>query len=96
MRVDLLLKSLCLVKTRNQGRKGCEGGCISVNGRSAKPSTEARPGDIVEIRYPRRTLAVEILEEPAGQVARRDCERYYRVVRESEVESREGDFWNDD
>ncbi len=95
MRVDLLLKSLCLVKTRNQGRKGCEAGCISINGRTAKPSAEARAGDVVEIRYPRKTMAVEILEEPAGQVAKRDCDRYYRVVRESEVAPKEGDLWDE-
>jgi len=95
MRVDLLLKSLCLVKTRNQGRKGCEAGCISVNGRAAKPSAEVRAGDVVEIRYPRKTFAVEILEEPAGQVARRDCERYYRVVREIAIAPKEGDLWDE-
>lgn len=95
MRVDLLLKSLCLVKTRNQGRKGCEAGCISVNGRAAKPSAEVRAGDVVEIRYPRKTMAVEILEAPDGQVARRDCERYYRVVRESAIETKEGDLWDE-
>ncbi len=94
MRVDLLLKALCLVKTRNQGRKGCEAGCISVNGRSAKPSSEVRAGDVVEIRYPRKTMAIEVVEEPAGQVARRDCARYFRVLRER-IEPGEGELWDE-
>jgi ribosomal 50S subunit-recycling heat shock protein len=94
MRVDLLLKSLCLVKTRNQGRKGCEAGCISVNGRTAKASTEVRPGDIIEIRHPRKIMAVEITAVPDGQVARKECDRFYRVVRETAIEGSDGDGWD--
>lgn len=93
MRIDLLLKSLCLVKTRSQAHKGCEAGCISLNGRSAKPAAEVRAGDLIEIRFPRRLLAVEILEVPDGQVPRRDRERHYRVVREHEIEG--GGVWDE-
>jgi ribosomal 50S subunit-recycling heat shock protein len=94
MRVDLLLKSLCLVKTRNQGRTGCQAGCISVNGRTAKPSTEIRPGDVIEIRYPWKIMAVEITAVPPGQVARKECERFYRVVREAAIERSDGVDWD--
>jgi ribosomal 50S subunit-recycling heat shock protein len=94
VRIDLLLKALCLVKTRSQAHKGCEAGFISINGRKAKPSTETRAGDVVEIRYPRRVTAVEIVEVPGGQVARRECDRYYRVVRESAVEGDRGEEWD--
>lgn len=94
MRVDLLLKSLCLTRTRNQGRAGCEAGCISVNGRAAKPSTEVRPGDVIEVRRPRRIVAVEITAVPDGQVARKDCAAYYRVVRETAIDGSDGDGWD--
>lgn len=83
MRLDLLLKSFCLVKTRSQGKKGCEAGRIRVNGLTAKPSREMAPGDLVEIRYPGRELLIEVTELPEGQVSRKDRERYYRVVRET-------------
>jgi ribosomal 50S subunit-recycling heat shock protein len=94
VRVDLLLKSLCLTKTRSQAHKGCEGGRISVNGKKAKPSAEVRAGDIIEIRYPRRVLAVEIIEMPEGQVARKETNRCYRVVRESRFELDSGEDWD--
>jgi ribosomal 50S subunit-recycling heat shock protein len=94
MRVDLLLKSLCLTKTRSQAHKGCEAGCISINGKRAKPSAEVSAGDIIEIRYPRKVLAVEIAEVPAGQVARKACERYYRVVRETAIDLATGEGWD--
>ena len=94
MRIDLLLKALCLTKTRSQAHKGCEAGCISINGRSAKPSAEVRAGDVVEIRYPRRVMAVEIVEVPAGQAARKDCGRFYRLLRESPMEIDTGEGWD--
>jgi ribosomal 50S subunit-recycling heat shock protein len=82
MRADLLLKSLCLVRSRSQGRKGCEGGFVRIGGRRIKPSTEIRAGDIVEIRYPHRTLVIEIVEVPGRQIPCKERERFYRVVRE--------------
>lgn len=78
-----MLKSLCLVKTRSQGKRGCEAGRIRVNGLAAKPSREMAPGDLVEIRYPGRELLIEVIGLPEGQVSRRERERYYRVVRET-------------
>ena len=95
MRVDLLLKSLCLTKTRSQAHKGCEAGCISINGRRAKPSAEVRVGDVIEIRYPRKVLAVEISEVPERQVARSACSGYYRVVREAATAAEEDEGWDD-
>lgn len=92
MRIDLLLKALCLAKTRSQARKGCDAGRVTLNGARAKPSAEARAGDVVEIRYPRKVLAVEVLETPPGQISRRDAARYYRVLREHDVE--ESGDWN--
>jgi ribosomal 50S subunit-recycling heat shock protein len=83
MRLDVLLKSLCLVKTRSQGKRGCEAGRIKLNGRTAKPSREVKQGDLVEIHYPGRVLVVEVTEVPAGQVARKETDRFYRVVRET-------------
>ncbi|MCK4237118.1 MAG: RNA-binding protein [Candidatus Krumholzibacteria bacterium] len=85
MRVDLLLKALCLVKTRSEGRRGCVAGRVKINGKTAKPSLEVRAGDIVEIRYPRRILVVEITEAPTGQVARKERDRHIRVIREIEL-----------
>ncbi len=83
MRLDLLLKSFCLVKTRSQGKKGCESGRIRVNGLAAKASRDVTPGDLIEIGYPDRELLVEVIEVPDGQVSRKERERYYRVVRET-------------
>jgi ribosomal 50S subunit-recycling heat shock protein len=94
MRADLLLKSLCLVKSRSQARRGCEEGFVRVGGRRIKPSTEIRAGDIIEIHYPNRILVVEIQDVPGGQVPRRERERFYRVVRERQLDKHDG-IWNE-
>ena len=83
MRLDALLKSLCLVKTRSQGRKGCEAGRVKLNGLSSKPSREVRAGDIIEIRFPDKDLIIEVSEVPHGQASRKLAGAYYRVVRET-------------
>ncbi len=83
MRLDALLKSLCLVKTRSQGRKGCEAGRVKLNGLSSKPSRDVRAGDIIEIRFPDKDLVIEVSEVPLGQASRKQAGAYYRVVRET-------------
>ena len=86
MRLDSLLKALCLVKTRSQGKRGCETGRVRLNGLEAKPSREVHAGDLVEISYPERTLVIEIVEVPARQVPRSRAADCYRVVRETRTE----------
>ena len=70
MRIDSLLKSLCLVKTRSLARTGCETGNVRINGAVVKPSREAVEGDIVEVRKPGHAIVIEMLEIPAGQVSK--------------------------
>jgi ribosomal 50S subunit-recycling heat shock protein len=94
MRADLLLKSLCLVKSRSQARRGCEEGFVRVGGRRIKPSAEVRAGDIIEIRYPNRILVVEVQEVPSGQVPRREREQFYRIVRERRLDRYHG-IWDE-
>ncbi len=83
MRIDSLLKALCLVKTRSLARKGCETGNVRISGAVVKPSREAVEGDIIEIRWPGHSLVIELLEMPKGQTSKKDAPRFYRIVRET-------------
>ena len=49
MRIDSLLKTLCLIKTRSLARKGCETGNVMINGAAVKPSRIAAEGDIIVV-----------------------------------------------
>ena len=49
IRLDVWLDVACLFKTRSEAQQACKGGKVHVNGRSAKPHRDIKPGDIVEI-----------------------------------------------
>jgi ribosome-associated heat shock protein Hsp15 len=51
-RLDVWLDVACLFKTRNEAQQACKGGKVDVNGRSAKPNREVRPGDVMDITRP--------------------------------------------
>ena len=40
---------------------GGDGGHVSVGGRVAKPSTDVKVGDVIEIRFGAKTLRAEVL-----------------------------------
>ena len=61
MRLDKWLKVSRLIKRRTVAQEACDGGHVSVGGRVAKPSTDVKEGDIVEIRFGTKTLRAEVL-----------------------------------
>lgn len=83
MRLDLLLKYLCLVKSRSLARKGCDGGFIRLNGRAVPAHKEVKTQDVIEITYPDRVLVVSIKEIPDRQVPKRDRFKFFEVLREN-------------
>ena len=50
--MDVWLDVACLFKTRSEAQRACRGGKVDVNGQSAKPHREVKPGDTVEITRP--------------------------------------------
>lgn len=60
MRVDKFLKVSRLIKRRTVAKEASEEAKIIVNGRVAKPSTDLKVGDIIEINYYRSTLKVRV------------------------------------
>ena len=61
MRLDKWLKVSRLIKRRTVAQEACDGGRVSLNGRTAKPSAEVKPGDTVEISFGAKTLRAEVL-----------------------------------
>jgi ribosome-associated heat shock protein Hsp15 len=65
MRLDVWLDVACLFKTRSEAQQAIKGGKVDVNGQSAKPNKELKPGDVVEITRPhmrRQRVVVRGLE----------------------------------
>ena len=60
MRLDLVLKQSRLIKRRTIAKELSDAGKISVNGKVAKPSTEVKDGDVLELRLGQKLLVVKI------------------------------------
>ena len=51
MRLDKYLKVSRIIKRRTVAKEASEGGRVSINGKVAKPASEVKPGDMLEIRF---------------------------------------------
>ena len=60
MRIDKFLKVSRLIKRRTVAKEASEEAKIIVNGKTAKPSTDVKVGDIIEINYYRSILKVKV------------------------------------
>jgi ribosomal 50S subunit-recycling heat shock protein len=79
MRLDKWLKTSRLIKRRTVAQEACEGGCVSVNGRTAKPSAAVKEGDTVEVTLGTRTIRVEVLSVEEN-VRKDDAPAMYREI----------------
>jgi ribosome-associated heat shock protein Hsp15 len=66
LRLDVWLDVACLFRTRSEAQKAVKGGKVDVNGQSAKPHREVRPGDEILISRPlgrKQRIVVRTLTE---------------------------------
>jgi ribosomal 50S subunit-recycling heat shock protein len=87
MRLDVFLKTSRLVKRRAVAKEFCDAGLILVGGTPAKAGREVRPGDVITLDLARRRVVAEVLDIPAGNVARAAASGLYRVVEETVKEA---------
>ena len=82
VRIDKFLKISRLIKRRTVANEACDSERISVNGKVVKASYDVKVGDVIEIRFGQRTVAVEVLE--VNEYANKsDAHTMYReIVRE--------------
>jgi ribosomal 50S subunit-recycling heat shock protein len=86
LRADVLLHRLCLTRSRSEAKAACEAGAVLLNGRAARASDPVPPGRVVEVRYPGRTLELELLSTPGKSTSRQAAREHYRVVRDERAE----------
>jgi ribosomal 50S subunit-recycling heat shock protein len=87
VRLDLFLKSSRLVKRRTIAQEMCGAGRVRVNGQTAKPAKEVKPGDRLVLTYVSRLLEVEVLVVPAtSKHVKAPPEELYRVVSEQRTQ----------
>jgi len=61
MRLDKYLKVSRIIKRRTVAKEACESGRVSINNKVAKPGTDVKEGDIIEIRFASKKLKAKIV-----------------------------------
>lgn len=61
MRIDKFLKLSRILKRRTVAQEACSEEKVLLNGKTAKPSTNVKIGDVVEILYASRSLKFRIV-----------------------------------
>ncbi|MBV1709104.1 MAG: RNA-binding S4 domain-containing protein [Erysipelothrix sp.] len=82
MRIDKFLKVARVLKRRTVAKELADHQRIVINGKTAKPSTEIKENDIVEVIFGHRKLTIKIMaviEHPS----KKDAGMLYEVLDES-------------
>ena len=79
MRLDKYLKVSRIIKRRTVAKEASEGGRVTLNGKVAKPSTEVKAGDVMEIRFGEKMAKFRILAV-AETVRKADAGAMYELI----------------
>lgn len=80
MRLDKYLKVSRLIKRRTVANSVSEMGKVYVNGNIAKPAKQLKVGDIIKIEYTNKTIEVEVLIVPTGNVSIQEASSLYKEL----------------
>jgi len=84
MRLDKYLKVSRIIKRRTVAKEASEGGRVTLNGRVAKPSTEVKEGDVMEIRFGEKLARYRILAV-AETVRKADAGAMYELIEGEDI-----------
>lgn len=79
MRLDKYLKVSRIIKRRTVAKEACESGRVSINSKVAKPGTEIKENDIIEIRYASKVLKAKITSV-MEHVKKDDAKAMYEIL----------------
>ena len=79
MRIDKFLKVSRILKRRTVAQEACGENKVLVNGKTAKPSTPVKAGDIVEVLYQAGSLKFRVLLVKET-VKKEEAQSLYEVI----------------
>jgi ribosomal 50S subunit-recycling heat shock protein len=90
MRIDKFLKVTRLIKRREVAKQMLILGYISLNDKTAKPSTEVKVGDCIKFNIPNKRELIIHVEEIANNATIQKATELYRIEGEQDAnETRE-------
>jgi ribosomal 50S subunit-recycling heat shock protein len=66
LRLDKFIKLSRLIKRRTVAKEFCDLGKVSINSKTAKPSSEVRKGDVLELDFGTTKLKISVESLDAG------------------------------
>ncbi len=79
MRLDKFIKLSRLIKRRTVAKEFCDLGKVSINSKTAKPSSEVREGDILELDFGSTKLKISVESLDAGK-NKDDAKAMYKEI----------------
>ena len=79
MRLDKYLKVSRIIKRRTVAKEAGEGGRVTINGKVAKPSSEVKEGDVLEIRFGEKMAKYRVVQV-AEVVRKNDAGLMYELL----------------
>lgn len=79
MRLDKYLKVSRLIKRRTVASEACSAGKVAVNGKVAKPSTDIKVGDTIELTFGEKVIKVQVVTV-TEHVRKEDADAMYKPV----------------
>jgi ribosomal 50S subunit-recycling heat shock protein len=78
LRIDKYLKNSRIIKRRTLANEACEQDRVKINGKVAKPSSEVKIGDIIEIQFGTGNTTLEVTSI-AEHVTKSDSKEMYVI-----------------
>ena len=81
MRLDKYLKTSRIIKRRTIAKGITDLGFVRINNRNAKPSSEVKPGDIVELTLGEKVITIKIIST-IFSTRKEDARDSYEIISE--------------
>ncbi len=79
MRIDKYLKNARIIKRRTVAKEACDGGRVTINGKTAKAGDEVCVGDIVAVQFGNRSQKLRVLDIK-DNVQKKGAEDLYEIL----------------
>lgn len=84
MRLDKYLKVSRIIKRRTIAKGISDLGFVKINDRNAKPSSDVKPGDIVELTLGERIITIKIISTTFS-TKKEDARDSYEIIKEEKI-----------
>lgn len=79
MRLDKYLKVTRIIKRRTVANEACDGGRVSVNGRTVKASYDVKIGDVIEVAFGTKAFRIRVTDIKETTL-KNDAQSLYEVI----------------